>query len=269
MNERWIIPNWPAPARVRCLFTTRHGGVSQGAYASLNLGDHVGDDAQAVAENRARLAAQLPASPKWLQQVHGTTVLDASALSDSVQAPEADALLARQAGKVCAVLTADCLPVLLCDKSATVVAAVHAGWRGLQAGVLEQTIAAMACPGDQIMAYLGPAIGPEAFEVGDEVRDAFIAANRDATVAFKALSSAENRPLAAHALENEGNSGKWLANIYLLARQRLARLGVDAVYGGDYCTVREAERFFSYRRDGVTGRMAALIWLAENPSSGK
>jgi hypothetical protein len=259
MNERWIIPNWPAPARVRCLLTTRHGGVSQGAYARLNLGDHVGDDAQAVAENRARLAAQLPASPKWLQQVHGTTVLDASALSDSVQVPEADALLARRAGEVCAVLTADCLPVLLCDKSATVVAAVHAGWRGLQAGVLEQTIAAMACPGDQIMAYLGPAIGPEAFKVGDEVRDAFIAANRDAATAFKALSSAENK----------GNAGKWLANIYLLARQRLALLGVDAVYGGDYCTVREAERFFSYRRDGVTGRMAALIWLAEDPSSGK
>jgi YfiH family protein len=269
MSEYWIVPDWPAPTRVRCLLTTRHGGVSQGAYASLNLGNHVGDDAQAVAENRARLVAKLPVAPKWLQQVHGTTVLDASVLTAALPAPEADALLARQAGEVCAVLTADCLPVLLCDKAGTVVAAVHAGWRGLQAGVLERAIAAMACPGDQLLAYLGPAIGPEAFEVGDDVRDAFITGNRDAAAAFKVLSSKGNTPCAARPMENKSASEKWLANIYLLARQGLARLGVDAVYGGDYCTVREAERFFSYRRDGITGRMAALIWLAEDKSSGE
>lgn len=269
MSERWIVPDWPAPVRVQCLLTTRHGGVSQGAYASLNLGDHVGDGAQAVAENRARLVGRLPAAPKWLQQVHGTTVLDASALNGALPAPEADALLARQAGEVCAVLTADCLPVLLCDKSGTVVAAVHAGWRGLQAGVLERAVAAMACPGDRLLAYLGPAIGPKAFVVGDDVRDAFITSNRDAATAFEALNSEENMPRAACPTESKRGAGKWLANIYLLARQGLARLGVDAVYGGDYCTVRDAERFFSYRRDGVTGRMAALIWLAEDKSSGE
>ncbi len=268
MNDDWIIPDWPAPARVRSLLTTRHGGVSRGVYASLNLGDHVGDEAQAVAENRARVAAKLPATPKWLQQVHGTTVLDASALAGTaLEPPKADAIFSRRPDDVCVVMTADCLPVLLCDQSGSVVAAVHAGWRGLQAGVLERTVATMACPSARLLAYLGPAIGPEAFEVGDEVRDAFLAASDEALIAFKSLNRRENTPCEAHPNGSERSSGKWLANIYLLARQRLAHLGIEKVYGGDYCTVRDPQRFFSYRRDGVTGRMAAFIWLAADASS--
>jgi len=246
MSEQWIVPDWPAPARVRSLVTTRRGGVSTGAYASLNLGEHVGDDSRAVAENRAQLARRLPSAPRWLNQVHGTTVFCADSEAIGDLPPMADAAFACQPGVVCAVMTADCLPVLLCDKAGQVVAVAHAGWRGLQAGVLERTVAAMGCPGAQLLAYLGPAIGPEAFEVGDEVRAAFLKASDEAVAAFKGLSP-----------------GKWLTNIYLLARQRLARLGVGAVYGGAYCTVHETERFFSYRRDGVTGRMASLIWLAD------
>jgi polyphenol oxidase len=246
MSEQWIVPDWPAPARVRSLLTTRRGGVSSGAYASLNLGEHVGDDPRAVAENRAQLAGRLPSAPRWLNQVHGTTVFSADSDAAGELPPVADAAFARRPGVVCAVLTADCLPVLLCDKAGRVVAVAHAGWRGLQAGVLERTVAAMGCPGAQLLAYLGPAIGPDAFEVGDEVRAAFLEASDEAAVAFKARSP-----------------GKWLANIYLLARQRLARLGIDAVYGGAFCTVHETERFFSYRRDGATGRMASLIWLAD------
>lgn len=245
-DSAWIVPDWPAPARVRALLTTRSGGVSPAPYASLNLGDHVGDEARNVAENRARVAACLPAAPRWLNQVHGTTVLELGLDAVSQLPPEADAALARESGQVCAVMTADCLPVLLCDQAGTVVAAAHAGWRGLHGGVLERTVAAMARPGGQLLAYLGPAIGPESFEVGDEVRALFVADGAEAQAAFKPL-----RP------------GKWLANIYLLAHQRLARLGIHAVYGGGFCTVREAERFFSYRRDGATGRMASLIWLAE------
>jgi len=246
MSEGWIVPDWPAPARVRSLLTTRQGGVSAGAYASLNLGAHVGDDPRAVAANRAQLASALPAAPLWLDQVHGTAVLCADTAAAGELPPVADAAFARIPRVVCAVMTADCLPVLLCDRAGSVVAVAHAGWRGLHAGVLERTVAAMARPGTQLLAYLGPAIGPEAFEVGDEVRSTFVAANDEAEAAFKPL-----RP------------GKWLANIYLLAHQRLARLGVDAVYGGGYCTVHEAARFFSYRRDGLTGRMASLIWLAD------
>lgn len=242
MNSDWIVPEWPAPARVRSLLTTRHGGVSRGAYASLNLGDHVGDDPLAVAENRSRLASGLDAIPLWLNQEHGIAVVDAEQAFSSPR-PVADASFSRKPALACAVMTADCLPVLLCDQSGTVVAAAHAGWRGLHAGVLERTVAAMACAGEEILAYLGPSIGPQAFEVGDEVRAAFVESDRQAEAAFKPLR------------------GKWLADIYLLARQRLARLGVNAVFGGNYCTVEEAERFFSYRRDGVTGRMASMIWL--------
>lgn len=243
MHDSWIVPDWPAPAGVRSLLTSRHGGVSQGTFSSLNLGDRVGDDPRAVAENRARVARDLPAPPFWLDQVHGASVLEVGEARRTP--PEADASVARRYGAVCAVMTADCLPVLLCSKSGKVVAAAHAGWRGLHAGVLENTLGAMHCPGSQILAYFGPAIGPQAFEVGDEVRSAFVDANREAKSAF-----------------SPSGPGKWLADIYLLARQRLMRLGVDAIYGGNYCTVREAERFFSYRRDGKTGRMAAMIWLA-------
>lgn len=243
MTGDWIIPDWPLPPGVRSLVTTRHGGVSGGACDSLNLGDHVGDDPRAVAENRARLARHLPAAPVWLRQVHGTGVVELP-LSATAEAPCADAAFTRHAGVVCAVLTADCLPVLLCDRGGSVVAAAHAGWRGLLAGVLESTVAAMRCPAGQLLAYLGPAIGPRAFEVGAEVRAAFVGQRAEADEAFQAL-----------------HSGKWLADLYLLARRRLSDAGVDAVFGGGYCTFRDPDRFFSYRRDPAAGRMASLIWI--------
>ena len=243
-----LLPDWPVPTRVRSLITRRDGGVSLAPYASLNLGAHVGDDPLSVAENRRRLADHLPASPCWLEQVHGTTLVDAAGLGVA-EVPVADGAFARAPGVVCAVMTADCLPVLLCDQAGSVVAAVHAGWRGMQAGILERAVEALAVPAVRLLAYLGPAIGPQAFEVGDEVRNAFLAAHQEAVAAFL---PAPQPP--AH---------KWLADIYLLARQSLRRAGVDAIYGGGSCTVREAQHFFSYRRDGVTGRMAALIWLAD------
>jgi hypothetical protein len=243
-SKDWIIPDWPAPSNVRSLVTTRRGGVSRGAYVSLNLGAHVGDDSAHVAENRRRLALSLPAPPLWLDQKHGLAVVNADIIGVGATPPEADAAFACSAHKVCAVLTADCLPVMLCDQTGRVVAAAHAGWRGLLAGILEQTVVAMRRPPAELLAYFGPAIGPQAFEVGSEVRAAFVAANAQAAAAFKPLPS-----------------DKWLANIYLLAQQTLGRLGVSAIYGGEYCTVCEEERFFSYRRDGATGRMAALIWL--------
>lgn len=246
-------PDWPTPPRVRSWITTRGGdasqGVSQGVFRRFNLGDHVGDDPSAVAANRARLRTALGVSPLWLAQVHGTAVVDAAA-GDEARAenrvPTADAAFSRRPGVACAMMTADCLPLLFCDESATVVAAAHAGWRGLCAGVIEATVVAMATPGQRLLAYLGPAIGPAAFEVGDEVRQAFVAADATAASAF-----------VPH------GSGKWLADLYALARQRLRRCGVERIYGGSCCTFSDAERFFSYRRDGQTGRMASLIWLAD------
>ena len=267
-SERWIVPDWPAPAFVRSLITTRHGGVSAAPYGSLNLGDHVGDDQGAVDENRRRLALSLPAPPSWLNQVHGTRVIDIADVG-STQVPAADAAIARSVGVVCGVMTADCLPVLLCDRSGSVVAAAHAGWRGLQAGVIERTVAALGVAEGQVLAYLGPAIGPLAFEVGDEVRMAFVDARAEAAAAFTPLSDRQRRdredcsegPVRRPAEDLPKHSGKWLADIYLLARQALGSVGVEAVYGGGYCTVHEEKRFFSYRRDGVTGRMASLVWL--------
>jgi len=243
-NDSWIVPDWPAPANVRSLLTTRRGGVSQGIYAGFNLGSHVGDDPAVVAANRAQVAARVGGEPIWLDHVHGTRAIDADQFARLDQVPQADATYSRQAGSVCVVMTADCLPVLLCDDSGAVVAAAHAGWRGLLAGVLEETIRAMMVPGRSLLAYLGPAIGPRAFEVGDEVRSAYVAENGAAASAFTPSSP-----------------GKWLADIYLLARQRLAIRGVERVFGGSFCTVSDAERFFSYRRDGQTGRMASMIWL--------
>lgn len=221
--------------------TTREGGVSQAPWSSFNLGDHVGDEPAHVAANRARLRERLPDDPVWLRQVHGATVVEAG--SGEV---EADAVLARQPGRVCAVLTADCLPVLFCDRAGSVVAAAHAGWRGLAGGVLEATVGAMQVPPAEIIAWMGAAIGPQAFEVGDEVKQAFVAQHPEAAAAF--VPKAE--------------PGKWLADIYQLARIRLRHAGVQAVFGGGLCTHADRERFFSYRRDGVTGRMAALVWLA-------
>jgi YfiH family protein len=243
----WLVPEWPAPRWVRACTTTRLGGVSEGMYESFNLAEHVGDDPKHVGENRRRLrkALGLPADPLWLQQVHGTAVVDAASAKPC---NEADGSYALRSGPVCAVLTADCLPLLLCDSGGTRVAAVHAGWRGLLGGVVENAVRALRRPGSQLLAWLGPAIGPRVFEVGDEVRDAFIAKDPASSVAF--------RP---------SPTGRWLADIYGLARQRLARLHVDAVYGGHWCTVSDAARFYSYRRDGVTGRMASLIWLDTPP----
>jgi len=242
--EDWIVPDWPAPAAVRAVVTSRHGGVSTGPYASMNPADHVGDAPAAVAVNRRRLEQllQLPAAPVWLQQVHGTGVVDAAAVHGPVQA---DAAYACQPGVVCAVLTADCLPLLLCDRAGSRVAAAHAGWRGLAAGVIEQTVAALGRPGDALLAWLGPAIGPSAYEVGSEVRDTFLAHDPQAAAAFSPAP------------------GGWRADLYRLARQRLADCGVRAVSGGNHCTFTEAGRFFSYRRDGVTGRIASLIWLQD------
>lgn len=237
-----FVPDWPLPRGVRALQTTRCGGASQGPWLGFNLGDHVGDDAAHVAANRARLSAALPAAPRWLKQVHGTTVCDADMAGCAV--PEADAALSRRAGVVCAVMTADCLPLLVCDRAGTVVAAAHAGWRGLRAGVIEATIAAMRVAPTDLTVWLGPAIGPAAFEVGGEVRETFVADDPAAAEAFVA-----------------GNGGRWLGNLYLLARQRLMGIGVADIHGGTNCTVADPERYFSYRRDGITGRMASLIWL--------
>ena len=244
-NKGLIVPDWPASSNVRALQTTRQGGVSRAPYASLNLGLHVGDDRSAVAANRARLSEYLVGDPVWLEQVHGTRVVDAASCSPGDPPVQADASFSREPGVVCAVMTADCLPVLFCADDGSVVAAAHAGWRGLLAGVLEQTVAAMAVPANTLLAYLGPAIGPLAFEVGDEVRSAFVAADATTAAAFKPALP-----------------GKWLADLYLLARLRLAMQGVTRVYGGDFCTLSDADRFFSFRRDGQTGRMASLIWLA-------
>jgi YfiH family protein len=241
MPEDWIVPDWPAPPAVRALVTTRNGGVSQGPYASLNLGLKVNDDPQAVTRNRALLRAHLPAEPRWIAQVHGNRVVDADRFEGL---PEADAAVSRTPGTVCAVMIADCMPVLLADRSGTVVGAAHAGWRGLAAGVIENTVEAMGVDPGELVAWLGPAIGPDAFEVGADVRDAFLALDAGAAPAFR-----DHRP------------GKWLADLFWLARRRLAALGVTEVYGGGLCTVSDPARFFSHRRDRVSGRMAALVWL--------
>lgn len=235
-------PEWDLPAGVGALLTTRAGGQSIGPFASFNLGGHVGDDPAAVAANRARLRGFLPAEPLWLNQVHGAAVADAD-MCEAV--PEADAALARSSRRACAVLTADCLPVLLCDDDASVVAAAHAGWRGLAAGVLENTVRGMGVAPHRVRAWLGPAIGPQAFEVGDEVRAAFVAADPEAAAAFVARQV----------------EGKWLADLFQLARRRLIAAGVSRISGGGVCTVSAPQRFYSYRRDGVTGRFASLVWL--------
>jgi YfiH family protein len=237
----FIVPDWAPPAGVRALSTTRRGGVSHAPWGGFNLGDHVGDDPRAVAANRALLRRELPAEPLWLTQVHGTRCVDAATVAPGA---EADASVTRRRGVVCAVLAADCLPVLLCDERASVVGVAHAGWRGLAAGVIEATVAAMDEPGERLMAWLGPAIGPQAFEVGDDVRDRFVT----------------DDPMAARAFV-AGEYGKWLCDIHQLARQRLAKLGIRRITGADSCTKRDMENFFSYRRDCVTGRMASLVWL--------
>ncbi|MBK7901256.1 MAG: peptidoglycan editing factor PgeF [Azonexus sp.] len=242
MAPDWIVPDWPAPPAVRALQTTRDGGVSVGPYASLNLGDHVGDDAAAVRRNRERVQARLPGPALWLKQVHGTGVVDAASARPGVVA---DGAVAFRPGLVCAVMTADCLPILLCERGGSAVAAVHAGWRGLAAGVIEAGVAALARPGEECLAWIGPAIGAAHFEVGDEVRQAFAALDAGAQEAFAPAPG-----------------GKWLADLERLARRRLAAAGVEAIYGGGQCTAAQPERFFSHRRDGVSGRQGSFIWLA-------
>ena len=243
VHDSWISPDWPCPPSVRALVTTRTGGVSSGSFASLNLGDSVGDDPDNVAENRQRLQTRLPSPPRWLRQVHGNVVVDAAQVTMPVAA---DGSVATVAATVCAVMAADCLPVLLCDRAARVVAAAHAGWRGLCSSVLENTVQAMRTTPGELMAYLGPAIGPDAFEVGDEVLAAFV----------------EQDPQAASAFRKH-LKGKWFADLFMLARQRLRAAGVTSVYGGTDCTYSDPARFFSHRRDKVSGRMAALIWITD------
>ncbi len=237
-----IIPDWPAPANVKAIATTRVGGYSIAPFDSLNLGTHVGDDLQVVTRNRDRLRQLLPSEPVWLNQIHGATVVNAG---HATAGSDADASFAKTRTQVCAVMTADCLPVLLCDEAGTVVGAAHAGWRGLCNGVLEETITAMQAPPESMLAWFGPAIGPQAFEVGEEVRTAFLAHDIRASNAFQPGTQ----------------NGKWLANLYQLARQRLEACGVTRIYGGEHCTFTQTETFFSFRRDGQTGRMANLIWL--------
>ncbi len=241
-----LVPEWPAPPGVRAAFTLRTGGVSAGPYEALNLGTHVGDAPAAVAENRRRVRAalDLPAEPAWLEQVHGTQVLERGDVAPR-RAPAADALVTRAPGVVAAVQVADCLPVLFAARDGSVVAAAHAGWRGLAAGILEATVARAGVPAGELLAWLGPAIGPAHFEVGGEVRDAFLAHDARAAQAFA--------PNAR---------GRWQCDLNLLARQRLAEAAVTAVFGDRCCTYAQRTRFFSYRRDGQCGRMAALIWRA-------
>ena len=251
-----IIPNWPAPANVKALQTTRLGGFSQGPHHSLNFGSHVNDNPQHVAQNRQLLSQYLPSEPVWLNQVHGISVVDA-ANTDCV--PDADASFTTRKNVVCVTMTADCLPILLCDLQGTTVAAVHAGWRSLCDGVIEATLYQLQTnctnlnhanlQASDFMAWLGPAIGPDVFEVGAEVRSQFIAKDAEAEAAFKL----------------HGN--KYLGNLYQIATQRLNALGITQIYGGQvnnqtFCTYTDEERFFSFRRDGETGRMATLIWLA-------
>ncbi len=240
-------PEWPAPAWVRTLVTTRAGGISRERYASFNLGQHVGDEVAAVDHNRAMLGEQLQLEISWLEQVHGTKVVEAAS-----EAPArglcADAQWTRQRGLACAIMTADCLPVLLCDRAGTIVAAAHAGWRGLADGILEATVATMAAPPETLLAWLGPAIGPQAFEVGAEVRERFCVWNAASAQAFTPGEA----------------PGKWWCDLFLLARLRLQQAGVTAVYGGGVCTYSDSQRFYSYRRDGVTGRFASLIWLSSH-----
>jgi len=247
MND-WIIPDWPAPGNVKALFTTRNGGVShgvKGTYASLNLGAHVKDNPADVECNRALLRCHLPGEPRWLKQMHGTYPVWIDKTTTLTQ--EGDAALSRKQGVVCAVMVADCLPVFLCDAAGTTVGIVHAGWRGLAGGIIEQSIAAMPVEHNKLMAWLGPAIGPDHFEVGADVYEAFVKQDAQAAQAFVS--------------KNSNHENKWLADIFLLARQRLEGIGITEIYGGEICTFSDSARFFSYRRDGDTGRMAALIWL--------
>ncbi|MDA9825955.1 peptidoglycan editing factor PgeF [Porticoccaceae bacterium] len=243
-----ITPNWPTPGNIGAAITTRQGGCSRAPFDSNNLALHVGDAETAVQSNRKRLAESLGLSqqPLWLNQVHGTEVIyvpEASAV------PTADASFTDRPEQACAIMTADCLPVLFCDQQGTQVAAAHAGWRGLCHGILRKTVASFARP-DQVMAYLGPAIGPQVFEVGAEVLEAFVQGAQGA----QQIEAIQTAFLPSQ-------QGKYLTDLYALARAELTGCGVSAIYGGDYCTLTDSSRFYSYRREAKTGRMASLVWL--------
>ena len=248
-----MFPQWPAPPGVRAAFTLRSGGVSRPPFDTFNVGAHVGDDPRAVAANRAGLRASLglPAEPAWLQQVHGRRVVDLDREAALDALGPADAVVTRSPGRVCVIQVADCMPVLFAAADGCAVAAAHAGWRGLAGGVLEATVRAMNTAPGELLAWLGPAIGQAHFEVGEEVRAAFLATDAGAGAAFTA---------------NE--RGRWQCDLHVLARRRLSRLGVHSIHGGDWCTHADAGRFFSYRRDGSCGRMAALIWLGSRGPAG-
>jgi purine-nucleoside/S-methyl-5'-thioadenosine phosphorylase / adenosine deaminase len=241
-HPEWIVPDWPAAGRVRALVTTRAGGVSTGGFASLNLSARVGDDPGFVKRNREILRSCLPDEPVWMRQVHGTTVVDTARAAPGA---EADGAVARRPGRVCAVMTADCLPVLLSDRAGTSVGIAHAGWRGLAGGVIESTVRAMGVSAGNLIAYVGPGIGAARYEVGNDVRRAFVDKDPRAESAFA-----------------PGREGKYFADLQALAVARLAAAGVGEVYGGGWCTASD-ERFFSFRRDRTTGRMASLIWLED------
>ena len=243
----WLRPDWPVPPTVRAVFTLRDGGVSTGCFASLNVGAHVEDDALAVAENRRRIkvAFDLPSEPAWLSQVHGSRVVRLG--SAAAAGAAADGVVTAEVGPVCVIQVADCLPVLFAARDGSVVGAAHAGWRGLVAGVLENTVAALGVPPVQLLAWIGPGIGPANFEVGPEVRAAFVGAAPGGAAAVAGAFSPNAR-------------GRWQCDLAALARQRLAALGVTAIHGGGWCTFAAAQTFFSHRRDGRSGRMAALIW---------
>lgn len=242
ITDHFLHAEWPAPANVKTLITTRNGGVSSGAYHSLNLGLHVGDIEEQVLQNREQVRRLVGKEIAYLNQVHGIAVANAADAIHTLH--DADAVVSFDNQTACAVMTADCLPVLLCDVSGSVVGAAHCGWRSLAGGVLHQTITKMAVPPSTILAYLGPAIGPQSFEVGQDVFDAFCATLPEAKQAFTAK-----------------NHQKYLADIYTLARLILQHEGVRQIYGGGFCTVQQSEHFFSYRRDKQTGRMASIIWL--------
>ena len=240
---QWIQPDWPAPANVRAFVTTRHGGVSTGEFASMNLGLHSGDERETVEKNRAIVRDQLPSAPRWMKQVHGIGVGDLDGIGAD-EVPTADAAVTGEAGRVAVVLTADCMPLFLCDVEGKRVGVAHAGWRGMAAGVIEATVRALGSKPGDVLAWLGPTIGPTAFEVGPEVRSAFADVDARAASAF-----------VPH------GSGKYMADLYALALQRLERSGVRSVSGGGFCTFRDADRLFSYRRARASGRMGAFIWM--------
>lgn len=243
MNPSYLIPNWPAPKNIKAYFTTRIGGVSSAPYASFNLGDHVNDASENIEANRNKLSADLdlPNHPKWLQQVHGNDIINATDWRSNIIA---DGIYSKEPNQICTVMTADCLPILLCNTTGTQVMALHGGWRSLALGIVPKGVALFCDLPESILVWLGPAIGPKVYEVGHEVREQFLALDSRLSQAFV-----------------PSPAGRWLLDVYAVARFQCQQLGVTHIYGGNHCTYSEADKFFSYRRDGLTGRMAAGIYF--------